>query len=65
MNKATITSILVMIVIMLAFLTAYKLDSYPVGDNCCRNIKSNTSKECIKCNSYNLVEKIIYVWKFS
>lgn len=64
MRSNTLLSVFVVLVIIFGTMTLYKLDSYP-EDDCCKDISNSDSKVCQDCDKYNIVEKIIYVWKFS
>lgn len=65
MNSKTVVSIFIIILMFLSFITYYKLKDFPVNDACCKDIKNSASNVCIKCSDYSLLEKIIYVWKYS
>lgn len=65
MNKNTILSLLIVVVMIFSFLTYTKLKDYPADNACCKDLKNVSSKVCKDCTKYNYFEKIIYVWKFS
>ncbi len=65
MNSKTFLSILIMIFLVFSMITYYKMKDFPYNDNCCKDIKNPGSTICLKCNDYNLLEKIVYVWKYS
>lgn len=64
MKSSTLISIIIIIVIIFGTITFYKLEKFPTGD-CCKDISNSESNICKKCDDYNLIDKIIYVWKFS
>ncbi|NLL01406.1 MAG: hypothetical protein GX265_00030 [Mollicutes bacterium] len=65
MNSKTFLSILIMLFFVLSMITYYKMKDFPTDSDCCKNIKNPSSTVCLKCNDYNFIEKIVYVWKFS
>ncbi len=64
MKSNTILSMIIVLLIIFGMMTFYKLDKYPKGD-CCQDISNPDSKVCFVCEDYNIIEKIIYVWKYT
>ncbi len=65
MNSKTFTSIIIILVVIFSMITYYKMKDFPYDNDCCKDIKNETSTVCKNCNDYSLPEKVIYVWKFS
>ncbi len=61
---SVLPSIIIIIIATFSVLTYYKLKDLP-EDNCCINMKIPEHQSCYDCESYNLPQKIIYVWKYT
>ena len=61
MDNRTIVSIIIIVLVTFSGITAYKIKNIP-HDNSCINISCAGCDEKVECDSYNMIEKVRYVW---